>query len=274
MLNIKFYGTRGNIPVAEKDYMEYGGNTTCIRLYQSDNNRYVILDAGTGIRKLGEDLMKEKDLQEDIHVVFTHFHSDHIQGFPFFAPAYKEGQTINVLALGKDREINDLRHIFSTQMIKEYFPIGMNQMGANINFLYKKEDLFEHLGSFAIARLHDHPGGCMSYRFERNGKIIVVCTDIEYKYGIDEESIRFAKDADLLIHDAHFTDEELQERRGYGHSSHSQAMELAEKAGVKQLIMTHHHPDHNDEMLREIEKKCQERMPNCLLAKEGMEVDV
>ena len=124
------------------------------------------------------------------------------------------------------------------------------------------------------AQKHNHPGGAYSFRIERNGKVLVVCTDVEHGEQIDPRLVELARGADLLVHDAQYTAEELQKRRGWGHSSFDQAMQLAEMAGVKRLALTHHDPDHDDEFLLRIEKLCQERFPNTVLAREGMEIPI
>ena len=112
------------------------------------------------------------------------------------------------------------------------------------------------------------------YRIEEEGKTVVICSDIEHGTSINEDIVNFAKDADLLIHEAQYTSEELETHRGWGHSSFDQAIEVAERANVKQLIMTHHDPDHDDDFLRKIEKKCQERFKDCALARTGLSIDI
>jgi ribonuclease BN (tRNA processing enzyme) len=130
------------------------------------------------------------------------------------------------------------------------------------------------IGSVVTAQKHNHPGGAYSFRFERKGKVLVVCTDVEHGEQIDSRLVELARGADLLVHDAQYTAEELQNRRGWGHSSFDQAMQVAEMAGVKSLALTYHDPEHDDEFLLRIEKLCQERLPNALLAREGMEISI
>jgi ribonuclease BN (tRNA processing enzyme) len=119
---------------------------------------------------------------------------------------------------------------------------------------------------------HNHPGGAYSFRIERNGKVLVVSTDVEHGENIDPQLVKLAQGADLLVHDGQYTADELQTHRGWGHSSHDQALQVAEMAGVKQLAITHHDPEHDDEFLLRMEKLCQERFPNSVLAREGMEI--
>ena len=278
-MKLKFYGTRGSIPVCDPGFQQFGGNTTCLQITFTDTNRIVIIDAGTGLRNLGRDLRAIGHKQEQIVIALSHFHWDHIQGFPFFAPAYDSKQKITLLTLGRDRTTTHLRQIFEVQMQAEYFPVQLDQMGAVFEFL-QIADASQHFTAIngvetvVTAQRHNHPGGAYSFRIERNGKVLVVCTDVEHGEQIDPRLVELARGADLLVHDAQYTAEELLKRRGWGHSSFDQAMQLAEMAGVKRLALTHHDPEHDDEFLLRIEKLCQERCPNAVLAREGMEIAI
>src|SRR5678816_4031442 len=143
-MKVKFYGVRGSLPVCGREFERYGGNTTCIRIYREYAHRIAIIDAGTGIRNLGKEIINNGISQNIINIFFSHFHWDHIQGLPFFAPAYNGNQRIGILAMGRREKIKDLKEIFSMQMQKEYFPIGLETMGANFEFLTygDKEKLF------------------------------------------------------------------------------------------------------------------------------------
>ena len=279
-MNIKFYGTRGSIPVCAPEFQEFGGNTTCVQLRIKETNNIAILDAGTGIRDLGKDFLKSGQEQDEIVIAFTHFHWDQIQGFPFFTPAFIKNQKINILALGWGRRLKCLEDVFRTQMQKEYFPVQLEEMGAKFQFMLLKETkkVFEPEVEDAKpvtvkVNKHKHPGGAYGYRIERDGKVLVFCTDVEHGDSIDEKVVKFAKDADLLIHEAQYTSEELKEKKGWGHSSYEQAIEVAERANVKMLAITHHDPDHDDEFLKNQEKECQKRFKDCILAREKMEIE-
>ncbi|MEM1002120.1 MAG: MBL fold metallo-hydrolase [Bacteroidota bacterium] len=274
---IKFYGTRGSIPVCDKDYQIFGGNTSCIYfdVIANPNSLIGILDAGSGIRNLGKDIISGKiPYAQSIFISFSHFHWDHIQGLPFFAPAYDPEQEIVIYAPHKSMDNHSLKQVFEVQMLKEYFPVQLEEMSANIRF-HTAEQFRSYLDVNALdefkTNLHNHPGGAYGYRIEANGKSVVVCTDIEHGVELDEKVIKFCEGADLLIHEAQYTSEELEKHRGWGHSSYEQAVEVARAAGVKRLIMTHHDPDHNDEFLMRQEKKWQKVFNNCALAREGIE---
>jgi phosphoribosyl 1,2-cyclic phosphodiesterase len=277
-MEVVFYGTRGSLPVCDPGFQEFGGNTTCIAIKPAGDDwgedRVAIIDAGTGIFKLGQELSKEGGGSDMIHIAFTHFHWDHIQGFPFFRPGYDPEQKINILAVGKDRGITDLRQIFARQMEADYFPVELDNMGAQFSFILHDEALLEKYYSSSISTIRlNHPGGSYGYRMEAFGRVIVICTDVEYEDGIiDEEVVEFARGADLLIHDAQFTNDELAIFHGWGHATYDQALEVAERAEVKLLAMTHHDPHHDDEFLAGMEKKCQDRMKDSFLAREGMKI--
>ncbi len=275
-MKITFYGTRGSISVPEPDYVQVGGNTPCV-LLTSDNGRIAIFDAGTGIRKLGNDLLARSHEQYDnIFIALSHTHWDHIQGFPFFRPAYDPGRHFTIAIIGKDRQTGNLEDIFSMQMQREYFPVPIEKMGARMTFFAPERTHFTTpiTGNKVVTLRHNHPGGAYSYRIEGEGKIFVYCTDVEHVDGIDPNIVALSRNADLLVHDAQFTPEELKEKKGWGHSSWEQAVEVAEQAGVKRLALFHHDPEHSDRFLMRMEKECQKRFPGAFLSREGMEIEV
>ncbi len=279
MLSIKFYGVRGSISVFGEEYREFGGNTTCIQVMAADTQRIAILDAGTGIRQLGKDILSINPEQKEIFIAFSHFHWDHIQGLPFFSPAYEQDMHINILALGQDRKIKNLKDIFGIQMQARFFPLTMEDMGANFSFLSidKNSEVFMPPDGIPVkmtAVRHNHPGGAYSYRYERQNCSIVISTDIEHGDTIDQNIVKLARNCDLLVHDAQYSSTELEQRKGWGHSSYDQAIEVARQANVKKLIITHHDPEHNDDYLRKKEKWCQQRFSNCEFAREGMVVEL
>lgn len=275
-MKIRFYGTRGSIPICEPQYQEFGGNTTCVLVEVSDN--IGILDAGTGIRNLGKELVTDQHLGIDrsVFIAFSHFHWDHIQGLPFFLPAYDEKRHFIISAIGRERYGKDLKSIFQMQMQRDYFPVPLDGMGATIDFHQTEEDslVFENVTAKALK--HNHPGDAYSYRIEgkRDGKVLVFCTDIEHGDEVDPNIVELAKDADLLIHEAQYTPDELPKHKGWGHSSWEQAVEVAKRASVKKLAITHHDPDHDDAFLRNVEKQVQAQFPNAVLAREKMEIEI
>jgi phosphoribosyl 1,2-cyclic phosphodiesterase len=274
-MKVKFYGVRGSLPVCGREFQRYGGNTTCICIKRETADRIAIIDAGTGIRNLGKELVAHRYKQEIINISFTHFHMDHMQGFPFFAPAYDKNQKIGIHVMGKDRKLNNLKEIFSTQMRAEYFPVGLDAMGAHFEFLSLGDrETFYGANVTAAPQYHKIPGGSYGLRIEDKSGVLVICTDIEHINGIDETIVKLADHADLLIHDGQYTEEEYRKYKGWGHSTWKQAVEVAIRAKVKKLIITHHDPDHDDDFLDSMERACKKEFSESLFAKEGMEVPV
>jgi ribonuclease BN (tRNA processing enzyme) len=146
-------------------------------------------------------------------------------------------------------------------------------MGATFAFLETGSPTFEYGLTRVVSYKHNHPGGAYTYRFEHQGKVLVFCTDIEHGERLDPTIVQLATEADLLIHDAQYTPDELRHKKGWGHSSWEQAIEVAKRAGVKQLALTHHDPDHNDEFLLRVEDECQRHFPHVVLAREKMEFE-
>lgn len=275
MLQIKCYGVRGSIPVWGSRHSEFGGNTTCFRIMAPETGHIGVFDAGTGIRELGKDFLKMNNGQTDIFIAFSHFHWDHIQGLPFFLPAYRKDIRITILAKGGEEKIRNLKDIFATQMQEMYFPVAMDEMGANFRFLLLEDSsrVFvppDKVPVKVTAVEHSHPGGAYSFRYERAGHSVVFATDIEHGTTLDENIIELARDADILVHDGQYSNEELESKRGWGHSSYEQAVEVAIRANVRKLIVTHHDPEHEDDDLRRAENTCREEFPQCYFAREGM----
>lgn len=272
-MKLKFYGVRGSIPTCGSEFELYGGNTSCICLTLEKHSRIIIIDAGTGIRNLGKELEEKKVDASIINLSFTHFHWDHIQGFPFFAPAYDPLNRIRIHVMGCNRQYMNIKEIFSLQMREQYFPIPLETIGASFEFLsHGDEDTFYGAKVTAAPQHHKIPGGSYGLRIEDESGIIAICTDAEHIDGMDENIVSLAKDADILIHDGQYTDEEYKKNRGWGHSSWRHCAEVAKAAGVKRLIVTHHDPDHDDEFLQVMEAECKAIFPNSCFAKEGMEL--
>ena len=269
---IKFYGTRGSLPVCSPEVLEYGGNTTCMVVGFDDLDHKIVIDAGTGLRNFGKEHL-ETNPESALLFCFSHFHWDHIQGLPFFAPAYRNDTHLIFLVLDQNDEQQNIKKILEGQMRSEYFPVPLNEMGGNFYFTQQPGTDYEFMRTTVKGKKHHHPGGAYSFRFERNGMSIVVRTDAEYPNGIGLEDIEFCKNADILVHDAQYTCDELPSKKGWGHSSYGQVIELAEKANVGQLVMTHHDPEHDDTFLEAQEKQCQVRFPNSVLAREGLVVN-
>jgi phosphoribosyl 1,2-cyclic phosphodiesterase len=260
-MKIKFWGCRGSIPVPDTRMMRYGGDTPCVEVIL--DGTVFIIDAGTGIRKLGEDLIKRKIFDMDIFI--THSHWDHIQGFPFFAPIYSEKTKINIFGYGNSYK--GLKDIFTSQMSSEYFPIAFSNLKSKIDFIESRSHEYKIDGYIIKTIRTNHPIYTLGIRIEKNDKSFVFMTDNEL--GLDKpktsenEFIEFCKNATYLIHDAQFTEDEYKERNGWGHSTYEQVINFAEKAGVENVGFFHHDPNRQDNELarmeRDLKKFCKNR---------------
>ncbi|MDB9822323.1 MBL fold metallo-hydrolase [Deltaproteobacteria bacterium] len=257
-MKIKFWGTRGSIPVPGKDTTIYGGNTTCLEI-TLDSGKTIIIDAGTGLRLLGEKLLKEKKNQ-DIHLLITHIHWDHVLGFPFFKPIYDASSKIYID--GNHNCLKGLKYTFDNKMGDGFFPIKFDDLRAEITYLEKLiKGPLEIDGTIIDSIQLHHPQGGLGFRLREGDKTLVFITDNELAGGAWEgrspkEYARFCKGADILIHDSQYTPEEIDRRTGWGHSDYKAAFELAYNADVKKLILFHHDPPRSDVEVKEIEVLC------------------
>jgi len=281
-MRIKFWGTRGSIPVPGKDTTVYGGNTTCLEV-TLQSGKTVIIDAGTGIRSLGEKLMAENN-NTDIYLFITHIHWDHVLGFPFFDPIYD--QSTKILIDGHINALKGLKYTFDNKMGDGFFPIQFDDLNAEITYLGKlHKDILEIDGTVIDSVPLQHPQGGLGFRFREGKKTVVFLTDNELrddaKIGLPSEGyVEFCKDADVLIHDSQYTPEEIDRRRGWGHSDFKAAFDLAHQADVKKLILFHHDPPRKDAEVKAINTHCEdmakEKNSNMTIeaAKEGSEFEL
>lgn len=212
-LQVKFWGVRGSIPTPQPENLGFGGNTTCIEV-RLPNDEIIIIDGGTGLRYLGMALMEEfQSRQLSLRILMTHFHWDHIQGIPFFAPLYVPG---NEVAFHSDRPVERLREILEGQMSSPYFPVRFEHMAARRCFLEIHPEL--RVGDVTIHTFPmNHPQGACGYRVERNGAVMVHASDLEHgDPKLDKILIDHAQNADVLVYDAQYTPEEYKSKKGWG----------------------------------------------------------
>ncbi len=290
------YGVRGSYPVSFPEGTKIGGNTACAMV--RTKNSLVIFDAGSGVIKLGKELVPEilkhqklSNVPFHITFLFNHTHTDHILGLPFFAPLYMPGVKLHMFGpatLGVDFE-----KIIRDSVAPYFFPVGWDEFRAAKEFHNLTENTVVYFTTDSKApkvahssekitvskdltiktmKYYFHPkDGSYPFRAEWKDKSIVYATDVEQYVGIDQRLVNFAKDADILIHDAQYTEEEYKMFAGYGHSTFVSACDAAKQAGAKKLLLFHHAPNHSDEDLEDIEKNAQSLFPNSELATEGWE---
>jgi phosphoribosyl 1,2-cyclic phosphodiesterase len=274
VVTVRFWGTRGSIPSPGRDKAFYGGNTPCIELGLPGGGVFV-LDGGTGLRELGNALLSREGRIE-AHVFFTHYHWDHIQGLPFFVPAYRAGHSFTLM--GPEHPGFSLEKIISSQMESIHFPVGVSSLSAAIAYRTLTEG--EH--SVAGVPVHvlrvNHPGINYSYKVCVDGLSVVYMTDHELLPGKERGAshiafdrsriVRFVEGADLLIHDAQYDDEEYKEKEGWGHSTWREAVKFALDGAVKRLVLFHHDPDHADPVVDSFVKQARKE-----IAEQGAEME-
>lgn len=292
---LKIYGVRGSYPPTSNNGHTFGVNTTCLRF--DIEKHVVIIDAGTGIINLGNDLFQEmrqgngRQNYKKLHFFFTHLHIDHLMGFPYFLLNYIPDVEMHFIA---PRILTySLEQVLEFLMSPALFPVTLTELPSRRTFYDFSENLvalfFEDRfeiyptsqaakmkgwqGRVSCLRNYTHPkGGAYIYKVEHHsGTRVVFATDVEGFIGNDQRLVKFAKDADILIHDAQYTLEEYAMFQGFGHSTYEMACAVAKAAGVKKLLLTHHDPKHGDEVLAQLEAKAREIFPQTHVATEFME---
>lgn len=267
-MQIRFWGVRGSIPTPKATHIGTGGNTACVEVRLSDGSA-CILDIGTGARELGRLLVREANGEAlDLHVFLSHFHWDHIQAVPFFAPLFEED--CRVTFYGSDAEGEPMDLLIS-QMRLPFFPLAFNNLPAEARQVILQAGESVHIGGLTVSPFPvHHTQFVFGYKVEAHGAAVVYCTDYEHGNArLDALLVQTATAADLLICDAQYTPEEYAQCVGWGHTTWEQAARLAATAGVKRLALFHHDPAHDDCQLAEILNAARKIFPETILATEG-----
>ena len=267
-VRLKFWGVRGSIPVAAYDFLGCGGNTACVELRINDS--IIIIDAGTGIRRLGIELQRELGSKLGINLLLTHFHWDHIQGLPFFAPLYAPESEVRFCST---RPATELRELLEGEMSHPYFPVSFDLLPAKRRFLDLTND---HVG---LSNVHirpfpmNQPQGATGFRIEVGNRIITHASDLEHGNSEFDTILReYAQGSDVLIYDAQFTPDEYPGRKGWGHSTWLEATRVAHECNVKRLMLFHHDPGHEDTTMVDIVTQAKKHFEKTQAAQEGMEI--
>lgn len=266
---VRFWGVRGTLATPGAGTVHYGGNTSCVEV--DLGRRSIIFDAGTGIKKLGDHLNGRGGAVE-ADILFGHVHVDHIVGVPFFAPFYHAEHRVRLWA-GNLLPKESLEAAIRSMMRPPLFPIEIEAFKAEVQFrdFHAGELLDLGDGVKAHTAMLNHPGGAVGYRLECAGKSVAYITDTEHRPGeLDVTVLSLARDADLMVYDCTYTDEEFPTYAGWGHSTWQQGVRLANAAGAKRLAIFHHDPDHDDAFLRKVEAEAARLHPGAFVAREGL----
>ena len=280
-MRVKFWGVRGSIATSGPRFAGVGGNTTCVEVRHAGAR--LVLDGGTGLRGLGDELLAEaRELGRPVQAsfLFSHLHWDHIQGFPFFAPAFVPGTALSLL--GPTDGEGTLEDALARQMSPPSFPVPLSAMAADKRFGIIAPDETVEIGPFVVtAKPLSHPQGVLGFRIEAGGKAVCFATDTEQRsYAeIDPALLELARGADLLIHDAQYTEAQYNgeggpRREGWGHSTYVAAAQVAAAAEAKALALFHHDPSHDDAAVAAIERDARAYFLNAFAARENLTVDV
>jgi len=305
-MEVKFWGVRGSIPCPGAHTIKYGGNTSCIELRFDDLGRIIIIDAGTGIRELGDHLATRKYCGTPLtaEIFLTHTHWDHIQGFPFFAPLYDAGTKFTIYGPATFEDKN-LEEAMAGQLTYRHFPVRLAELTCELEYVDLKEGCLDLGDGITLkTKLLNHPTLCLGYRFEYNGKVLCTAYDTEPyqnlfsadadsphydEFAIEEGDraaregnrglLEFCSGADLMIHDAQYSQDEYNaSKTGWGHTSFEQAIAHGKEAGIKHLALFHHDPKRTDEELDGLsEKYCHPSITgdmDIFFAREGMRVAI
>jgi phosphoribosyl 1,2-cyclic phosphodiesterase len=275
---IRCWGARGSIPVSGRDFTRYGGDTTCMEI-RSENDDVLIIDAGSGIRNLGQQLIMEK--KRSSALILTHLHWDHVFGFPFFKPLFHRKHHLEIHGSLSVRET--VMGLLGKIMTPPFFPVQVNDIMAHVHYQGWDQKSFP-VYSFTVEPIAlSHPNGGSGYKITENGKTFVFLTDNELTYCHENgcnygDYCEFSRNADLLVHDAEYTEDDYKKTKTWGHSIYKNTLQLALDAGVRQLGLFHHHPERSDDDIERMVLECRKIIKSqnasleCFAVHQGMKI--
>jgi phosphoribosyl 1,2-cyclic phosphodiesterase len=269
-LTIRFWGVRGSIPCPGPETVRYGGNTSCVEI-RCGRHR-MVFDGGSGLRPLGNALVAEGKAV-NLDLFYSHTHLDHIVGLPFFAPAYSAGNRIRFWAGHLQPSGLDIRSVLKKMMSAPLFPIPIDILTARLEFqdFTAGETLTPHPGVKLVTAPLNHPNGATGYRVEFAGKAVAYITDTEHQPGESDPAVlKLMHGADVVIYDSTYTDDEYPTHQNWGHSTWEEGVRLAREARVKQFVIFHHDPGHDDATMDQIAADAAKAYPGTIVAREGM----
>ena len=270
----RFWGVRGSTPTPQTENMRYGGNTSCIEL-RTDSDEVLILDGGTGIRRLGTKLEKEfghRPIRG--HIFFSHFHLDHIQGIPFFSPLYDPKNHFTFYFADR-RDAQLVLDAVAGIMGSPYFPVDMSNLPCKRDYVRLLEGKLTVANTSIDVLPLNHPQGSFGFRVMQNGRALTYCTDVELGVDWSDSNVRkLAQDSEFFVVDAQYTPEELPAHKGWGHSSWKQAVDIGTDANARQIALFHYNPNHEDKDIEDMLQQAKNFHPNVIGAWEGLEVTI
>jgi phosphoribosyl 1,2-cyclic phosphodiesterase len=272
-MRVRFWGVRGSIACPGPSTIRYGGNTPCIEVRCGEH--VLVFDAGTGLRPLGLELIKDKGISH-VDIFITHCHLDHVVGLPFFAPLFRKGYRVRVWA-GNLLPANSIERVMRMLMSSPLFPIQIEIFKAAIEFHdFRSGDVLRpHENVVLHTAPLDHPDGSNGYRLEYGGRTFALVSDTEGFPGkCDNDLLSLANNADLAVYDATYTEDEIVSRIGWGHSTWLRGIRLAEKANVKHLCLFHHDPSHDDDFMDTLAAEANDVRAGTVTAREGQIIDL
>jgi phosphoribosyl 1,2-cyclic phosphodiesterase len=271
-IRVKIWGCRGSIACPTPTHLKYGGNTTSLQI--EVGGQTFLLDCGTGIRNLGQQMVKNNDVMH-CHLLLTHTHWDHINGFPFFAPAFDPNRKLVIMA-GHLMDKGGIKNIFEAQMEQPVFPIPLEAMQSKMEFVDFQAGEGLDIGISSKVKVStaplNHPNDATGYRFDYNGKSMCLITDTEHIPGEPNENIlKLIEGADLVIYDSTYTEKEFITKVGWGHSTWEEGIKLCKMAGVKRLGIFHHDPEHDDVFMDQVAEDSSRAWDGAFVIQEGMD---
>ena len=287
---IKFWGTRGSIPVPGNSTLKYGGNTPCVEI-RSSENKLLILDGGSGIREFGKHIFNTKD-EKDIHIFISHYHWDHIQGIPFFIPLFNPNNKITFYGISSNGL--NVEKEMKQQMLPNNFPISLEEFKAELHFKEIDKNIVYNINGLKVETfIVNHPSPTLTFKIIEGNDSFIYMTDNEliidnelerqndsFLRSMNKELIAFCKDCNYLIHDAMFDEDSMLDKKGWGHSSNVSLAQFSIMANIKNLVLFHFNPDYNDSKIDFILKETQLFLEHqhskikCLAYKEGLEIKI
>lgn len=275
LFTIQFWGVRGSIACPGPETVRYGGNTPCVEMRIGSER--LIFDGGTGLRVLGQSLLSQMPVEA--HMFFTHSHWDHIQGVPFFVPAFIPGNRFHIYGTRAPNGAT-IKQRLTDQMLHPNFPVPFQVMKADFKFNDLGIGETVKIGDIVVENAQlNHPGEAVGYRVNWRGYSAAYITDTEHlEEGLDDNVLQLAHNADVVIYDATYTDEEyhsqVSSKMGWGHSTWQVAVQVAKAAKAKRLVIFHHDPLHNDDFLDHVGEQAAEQFPNTFMAREGQTIQL